>query len=364
LWGHIHTWWCSQIGGLEQGIPYYFRVSAMNANGQGPAALASPAFALPLPQVRPAHTHTWSLFPLPPPPSLHITALLQSATAPTDVLLAVVDGSALAVSLGPPERDGGEAIDRYRVQYATAAFAQEVQAVRVDCAAPPEVQVVATSALPVADVQIVLAALDDGYDGASQLEVQQVRCDATGGSFTLTFLGETTADILATDSATEVQARLNELSRVNSVNVTFGSGVRNACADCGSGHGCDAGFNVTFQDVVGLAGDMPLLGFDPSGLDGHRRVSVHEAVQGQAGLSGSFRLTFRGFTTRDVSYNATAADLEAALEQLDPIPYHGGVQVTKVHVGFESMWRVTFVAPEVNPNFLHARTHSRSFYFT
>ena len=37
------------MGSLEQGIPYYFRVSALNANGQGPASLASPAFAVPLP---------------------------------------------------------------------------------------------------------------------------------------------------------------------------------------------------------------------------------------------------------------------------------------------------------------------------
>lgn len=73
------------VSALEQGIPYYFRVSAMNANGQGPAALASPAFAVPLP---------------------------QAATAPSSVRLAVVDGGSLAVAMAPPLRDGGEEIDR------------------------------------------------------------------------------------------------------------------------------------------------------------------------------------------------------------------------------------------------------------
>ena len=106
------------VFGLEQGIPYYFRVSAINANGQGPAALASPAFAVPLP---------------------------QAASPPTGVELSVLDGGSLAVSVKPPMRDGGEEIDRYQVQYATSAFAQEVQAVRISCAVPsPEVQVITT----------------------------------------------------------------------------------------------------------------------------------------------------------------------------------------------------------------------------
>jgi len=73
------------LSALEQGIPYYFRVAATNANGQGPSALASPAFAVPFP---------------------------QSATSPTGVALSVVDGGSLAVSLSAPLRDGGEAVDR------------------------------------------------------------------------------------------------------------------------------------------------------------------------------------------------------------------------------------------------------------
>ena len=74
------------VAALEQGIPYYFRVSAVNANGQGPAALASPAFAVPLP---------------------------QAATAPSRVSLTVVDGGSLAVAVAAPLRDGGQEIDRW-----------------------------------------------------------------------------------------------------------------------------------------------------------------------------------------------------------------------------------------------------------
>jgi hypothetical protein len=312
------------VGSLEQGIPYYFRMSAINANGQGPAALASPSFAVPLP---------------------------QSASSPTSVKLAVVDGGALAVSLASPERDGGEEVDRYRVEYATQQFAQEVQAVRVACQVEPEIQTVATDAQDVDEVQVVHAQLEAGYDGLTQFEVQEVICDATAGSFTLSVFGETTADIFVADSEKDIQARLQELSRLNSVNVSFPSGVHQACADCadnsGSG-GCATGFNVTFQDVEGASGDMPVLKPDVKGLHGNRRVNVVERVRGAAGLGGSFRLTFRGFTTVDIHHNASAAEVQAALEQLDPIPYDGGVSVERVaDTGFERMWRVTFATPEV-----------------
>ena len=311
------------VSALEQGIPYYFRVSALNANGQGPAALAAPAFAVPLP---------------------------QAATAPTGVALTVVDGGALAVAASPPARDGGEEVDRYRVQYATQAFAQEVQAVKVACAAQPEVQVLATDCADVDEVQVVHAALEDGYEGPAAAEVQTVRCDATGGSFTLSVFGETTADILAGASEADVQARLQELTRLNSVNVTFMAGAHAACADCAAAR-CDNGFNVTFLDVEGAAGNMPPLTADVRGLTGNKRVEVVEAVRGAAGLAGSFRLSFRGFTTVDIGYNASAAEVAAALGQLDPIPFSGGVAVSRVPgLAHEAMWRVTFAAPEVGGN--------------
>jgi hypothetical protein len=316
------------IPSLEQGIPYYFRVSALNANGQGPASLASPAFAVPLP---------------------------QSATSPTGVSLSVVDGGALSVATMAPERDGGEEIDRYRVQYATQQFAQEVQAVRVTCDVDPEIQVIETSASDINEVQIIHAKLDDDYNGETVNEIQSVKCDAAYGSFKLSFDGETTADINVDDSAEEVQARLQELSRLNNVNVTFPQGYNTACRDCGSSP-CDHSFNVTFYDVEGAVGDMPMLVPDVHGLYtsdsyGNRRVSVTEEVQGQAGLSGSFKLTFRGYTTVDISHNATSQEVLSALRQLDPIPYNNGVSVSRVpNVGYERMWRVTFEASEVGGN--------------
>lgn len=192
-----------------------------------------------------------------------------------------------------------------------------------------------------------------GYDGLEQLEVQTVRCDATSGSFTLSLFGETTADIDVGDSDADIQARLQELTRLNSVNVSFPAGSGNAaCADCADANcGGYSGFNVTFYAVEGASGNLPPLAANVAGLTGNRRVGVTEAVRGAAGLSGSFRLSFRGFTTVDVGYNASALELQQALQQLDPIPYSRGVTVRRVPgLPYEAMWAVTFSAAEVGGN--------------
>ena len=90
---------------LRQGIPYYFRVSAMNAIGTGPATVAFPPYSLPTPQV---------------------------PSTPTDVLLSVVDGSTLSVQFDTPALTGGEPIDTYQVEYSTDAFVDEIQVSKND----------------------------------------------------------------------------------------------------------------------------------------------------------------------------------------------------------------------------------------
>ena len=94
--------------------------------------------------------------------------------------------------------------------------------------------------------------LEDDFDAASDGtdEVQQVFCDAAGGSFTLSIFGLTTGTIAFDDDAETVQARLQELSRINSVNVSFPTSQTQACNDCGN-RTCNGatGFLVTFEDV-------------------------------------------------------------------------------------------------------------------
>ena len=107
--------------------------------------------------------------------------------------------------------------------------------------------------------------------------------------------------------------------------MTFEKGVTTACSDCALGPlRPRLGFNVTFVDVVGAAGEMHVMTAAVHGLKGNRRADVKRVVRGQAGLGGTFRLSFRGFTTADIHHNASAAEEAGALRQLDSIPYDGG----------------------------------------
>lgn len=80
-------------------------------------------------------------------------------------------------------------------------------------------------------------------------------CDASGGTFTLTFDGAETDSIDFDADETHVIDALEELSTVSRVNVTFGPGVTRACQAFPSA----LGFNVTFIEVPGYRGDVPLM---------------------------------------------------------------------------------------------------------
>jgi hypothetical protein len=74
---------------LDQGIAYYFRVSAINSVGQGPYAFSSVPYAIPQPQ-RPGR--------------------------PINPTLNAVDGSSLEVGFKPPALNGGQDITFYKVR--------------------------------------------------------------------------------------------------------------------------------------------------------------------------------------------------------------------------------------------------------
>jgi len=101
-------------------------------------------------------------------------------------------------------------------------------------------------------------------------EVQTISCDATGGSFTLTFRQQTTAAIAYNADTDDVKAALEALSTIGLVSVTFSSGTE----VCASG-GVDT--TVTFLDNHG---DLPDLVPANSLTGGAATVSVAEATSG------------------------------------------------------------------------------------
>ena len=80
-------------------------------------------------------------------------------------------------------------------------------------------------------------------------------CDASAGTFTLTFEGAETDSIDFDSDEAGVISALEEISTISEVNVTFLDGVSQACRAYPS----DLGFNVTFLEVPDFRGDLPLM---------------------------------------------------------------------------------------------------------
>jgi len=308
------------VDNLDQGIAYYFRASAINSVGQGPYGFAAVPYAIPE--------------PLQPGP-------------PLDVSLSVVDSTSLEVSFNPPSLDGGEDISYYRVEYANKAFVTEVQQVSLLCNVTHQEQVISSSTSNTPEVQLVY--IRTSFKGTSISEVQFVQCDATGGSFRLSLYGYVSPSILYSADASTVKAALEEIEIINSVSVTFVNGAVTACF--ANALHPTGGFQVNFTSIVGHAGDIALMSAYTNNLLGLRRIDISERVAGDAGIGGTFRLSFRGFVTADIPATATAAELTTALTDLDSIPSSGvtvnlvpSASLTNSH---SRQWQVTFSSADL-----------------
>lgn len=89
------------------------------------------------------------------------------------------------------------------------------------------------------------------------VQVQTITAgDATGGTFTATFQGQTTGNLTYDESAADVQTALRGLSTVGSSGATCAGGALNS-----------APITVTWDGTV-LAGDQPLITIDGTNLTG------------------------------------------------------------------------------------------------
>jgi hypothetical protein len=315
------------VTGLDQGIAYYFRVAAVNSIGQGPYSFSSVPYAIPQPQ-RPG--------------------------SPIAVELNKVDGSSLQVTFNPPQLDGGQAITFYKVDYANEEFVAEVQQINAACQVVNEIQVVNISTShSIPSVQLLYVATT--YQGTPKYEVQLVTCDATGGSFRLSFNGLTTAGIPYNANASLIATTLQQLANIDSVNVSFTAGVSQACFQRSSSVP-SGGFQVTFVSTQKITGNLPLMTGYTNSLQGSRYLSVSEVQSGDAPISGTLRLSFRGEITKPISfaissnnYAVVASSIQASLIQLSTIPANGVVvSYDRAPLNpYSQIWRVTFISPEL-----------------
>lgn len=158
---------------------------------------------------------------------------------------------------------------------------------------------------------------------------------ATGGTFTLTFDGQTTGNIAYNASAATVETALEALSNIGSGDATVSG---------------SAGGPWTVEFTGALAGtNVALMTIDVSNLTGGvNEVQTISSPSNPTG--GTFTLTFNGQTTGNIAYNASAATVETALEALSNIPSGsvactgGALPGTDVVVTFQDELAATDVA--------------------
>lgn len=159
-----------------------------------------------------------------------------------------------------------------------------------------------------------------GSAGSSEVQTVTITGGPTGGTFTLTFDGQTTSTIAYNASAATVETALEALSNITAVAVTKSGWV----------------YTVTFSDPSGNVSQMTGSGSSltggtltiattqeaESGTNEKQLVSLTNSPQG-----GTFTLTFDGETTSGIAYNASASTVQTALEGLST-PVSGDFTVT------------------------------------
>ena len=160
--------------------------------------------------------------------------------------------------------------------------------------------------------------------GGPANEVQRVGVTATfitGGTFTLNYNGQTTAAIAYNATAAQVQSALEALN-----NIAPGDVVVTKLQDTSSAQewklafqGALGGANlvqttIDSTNVWTMGGKTEIEATDTQGSSGGDEV---QTVTLSNATGGTFRLAFEGYVTAPLAYNATAAQVDAALDALE-----------------------------------------------
>ena len=144
--------------------------------------------------------------------------------------------------------------------------------------------------------------------GSGNNEIQVITLsgtDATGGTFTLTFDGQTTGDIAYNASAATIETALEALSKIGVGDTTVS----------GSAGGP---WTVEFTGALAVT-NVALMTIDVTNLTGG--VNEIQTISSPSNpTGGTFTLSYGGDTTSAIAYNASAATIQTALEALNTIP--------------------------------------------
>lgn len=351
------------IPNLLPGVQYYAHVAAHNSRGFGDFS----ADATGLPQGQPG--------------------------PPVDATLAIDSGSSVSASWAPPESDGGAAVSGYMVEWYTT-----------EDPGTNEVQMITTSAKKgVSEVQTISIKADENnlggyykisFDGQSTGNIawdapatgtESVKeklerlpgvgdVDVTQDYSRVAVAGLRVDVAVGADHATASSSLLPSQSGLVENDIVFVAGYRARVRGFGGASdgtilqfGTEANSNNadTFDDVSGEGangvivekwaygyeytvtfssynGDAPLM--EPSASDGwagtNPVIDIEEVTPGLQPISGTFRLRYDRENTPPLDHDASAEEIEAALESIIDI---GDVAVSKVLNGYGHNWIITFV---------------------
>lgn len=174
---------------------------------------------------------------------------------------------------------------------------------------------------------------------AAVAEIQTITVDATAGTFTITYAGQTTAALAFDVAAADMQTALVALSNIapGDVVVTGGPGAA----------GGGTPYTLTWDDSLGNVAQVTCTNVDLTG--GGDSVIPETSQAGVAAVNeqetitivadgGYFTITYDGDTTDPLDWNASADEVENALMALDSIG-DGNVSVTLAN----QVYTVTFI---------------------
>ena len=155
-----------------------------------------------------------------------------------------------------------------------------------------------------------------------------------GGTFILSLGAEETSALAHSATASQVQTALQAFNSIAAVAVTRGA------ADTQLGYS----WTISFTSNVG---DVPLMESINSLTGTGANIAIEERHKGNY-LGGSFKLGYGGYKTGSIQYNASAAQLKAAIENMPSI---GATTVARSSVDTQggSTWTVTFTDPVKTP---------------
>lgn len=165
-----------------------------------------------------------------------------------------------------------------------------------------------------------LAYIDDYLLVNAVSAVQSVTfANAAGGTFTLTFNGQTTSAIAYNASATTVQTALRALSSVGGTNVAVAGSNGGPYTITFQGALAGQPNNILVVDITSTTGPSPSIVVATATAGVPAVNAVQTVTLSGSPTGGTFNLKYAGQTSAAIAYNAAATVVQAALQAIPSI---------------------------------------------